>query len=90
MSQSNCIFGSKVIVVLRARRKWRDDIGASYTMMTSNFSDVNDKIAVVFYCFNFFFCQFVKMALVILNHRWRWRYDVIESVLMTRIELKLT
>ena len=43
-----------MIVVFRARRKWRDDIGASYTMMTSNFSDVNDKIAVVFYCFNFF------------------------------------
>ena len=51
---SKSIFMSKVIVVFRARRKWRDDIGASYTMMTSNFSDVNDKIAVVFYCFNFF------------------------------------
>ena len=65
MLQSKSIFGSKVIVVFGARRKWRDDIGASYTMMTSNFSDVNDKIAVVFYCFNFFFVN---------SSRWRWSF----------------
>ena len=55
-----------------------------YTMMTSKFSDVNNKIAVVFSYF-YFFCKFVKMALVILTNRWRWHDDVIDSVLMQRL-----
>ena len=55
-----------------------------YTRMTSKFSDVYDKIAVVFIIF-IFFCQFVKMAFVIVTNRWRWHDNVIDGVLMTRM-----